>query len=190
MCCDVLSIIKDIPLGLGTSASPGFMAGIRTSVFLTGRHHSPTRLALTPLSQPYSAKRDFRATSRPYLPATGPDPTSPALLGEERLQGCQQATGPQAAGESDASEAWEGLVVTGMLLDTDVSNRTEADFPRTLADPETPSLVMTRMALLVALGNKPLLRFQCLPDVEVPGKADSGWTVRMCVPGHTHLGGS
>ena len=87
-------------------------------------------------------------------------------------------------------EVWEGLVVTGMLLDTDVSNRTEADFPRTLADPETPSLVMTRMALLVALGNKPLLRFRRLPDVEVPGKADSGWTVRMCVPGHTHLGGS
>lgn len=103
MCCDVLSIIKDVPLGLGTSASPGFMAGIRTSAFLTGRHHSPTRLALTPLSQPYSAKRDFRATSRPYLPATGPDPTSPALLGKEGLQGCQQATGPQAAGESDAS---------------------------------------------------------------------------------------
>ena len=87
-------------------------------------------------------------------------------------------------------EVWKGLVVTGMLLDTDASNRTEADFPRTLANPETPSLVMTRMALLVALGNNPLLRFRRLPDVEVPGKADLGWKVRMCVPGHTHLGGS
>lgn len=33
----------------------------------------------------------------------GPSPTSRGLLGKDRLQGCQQATGPQAVGESGTS---------------------------------------------------------------------------------------
>ena len=37
------------------------------------------------------------------------------------------------------------------------------------------------MAFLVALGNNPLLGFRLLLDAKVPGKADLGWTVRMCV---------
>lgn len=77
-CHSVLNVLKNTPLGSGASASPGFTAGIQdTHIFNWERHHSPIRLALTPLP--------------------------PALLGKEGFQGCQQATGPQAVRKCDAS---------------------------------------------------------------------------------------
>lgn len=39
----------------------------------------------------------------PAPPMWQPSPLSPALLGKEGFQGCQQATGSQAVGESDTS---------------------------------------------------------------------------------------
>lgn len=99
MCCDVLSIIKYVPLGLGASASPEFTAKIRTSTFLTGRHHSAMRLALTPHSQPYLAKRDFRATSRPYLPCGWPWFNFPSLT-------WQRETSELSAGHRSPGHWW------------------------------------------------------------------------------------
>lgn len=78
-----------------------------------------------------------------------------------------------------------------------MSNRTEKGFSRALAGPEKPSSMIMPMTFLVTPGNHPLPQFRLLPDVEVPGKADVGWIVTMCmcvraclcVRGHTHLGG-
>ena len=45
----------------------------------------------------------FSTGAESALRSSRPCPHTPALLGKERFQCCQQATGPEAIGESDAS---------------------------------------------------------------------------------------